>query len=53
MKIRFSADSTCDMNAEFLARYPVESIPLTVDLEGKSHRDGVENTLKLLAAYIG
>lgn len=44
MKIRFSADSTCDMNAEFLARYPVESIPLTVDLEGKSHRDGVDIT---------
>ena len=44
MKIRFSADSTCDMNAEFRARYQVESIPLTVSLEGKSYRDGIDIT---------
>ena len=42
MKIRFSADSTCDMNAAFLERYPVEVLPLTVELEGKSYRDGID-----------
>lgn len=41
MKIRFSADSTCDMNPEFIARYQVESVPLSVELNGKLYKDGV------------
>ena len=44
MKIHFSADSTCDVSPEFLARYPVEILPLTVELEGKFYRDGVDLT---------
>ena len=44
MKIHFSADSTCDVSPEFLARYPVESLPLAVELEGKFYRDGVDLT---------
>ena len=44
MKIHFSADSTCDVSHEFLARYPVEILPLAVELEGKFYRDGVDLT---------
>ena len=44
MKIHFSADSTCDVSPEFLARYPVEILPLSVELEGKFYRDGVDLT---------
>ena len=44
MKIHFSADSTCDVSPEFLARYPVEILPLAVELEGKFYRDGVDLT---------
>ena len=42
MKIRFTADSTCDMSAEFRDRYQVELIPLSVELEGKYYKDGVD-----------
>ena len=44
MKIHFSADSTCDVSPEFLARYPVEILPLSVELEGKFYRNGVDLT---------
>lgn len=42
MKIRFSADSTCDMSADFIAHYNVKVIPLCVELEGQLYRDGVD-----------
>ncbi|MBQ3575486.1 MAG: DegV family protein [Clostridia bacterium] len=42
MKIRFTADSTCDMSAEFRAKYQVELIPLSVELNGKYYKDGVD-----------
>lgn len=44
MRIRFSADSTCDMSADFIARYQVEVIPLCVELDGKLYKDGVDLT---------
>lgn len=44
MKIRFSADSTCDMNADFIARYQVRVIPLSVELDGVFYKDGLEIT---------
>lgn len=42
MKIRFSADSTCDMSADFIEAFQVRVIPLCVELEGKLYRDGVD-----------
>ena len=42
MKIRFSADSTCDMTPEFIERYQVRVIPLSVELDGKFYKDGLE-----------
>ena len=44
MKIRFSADSTCDMTPEFIARYQVKVIPLSVELDGKFYKDGLDIT---------
>ena len=44
MRIRFSADSTCDMSAAFIDRYQVKVVPLSVELEGKLYRDGVDLT---------
>ena len=44
MKIRFTADSTCDMSAAFIERYQVEVIPLTIELDGKYYTDGVDLT---------
>lgn len=42
MKIKFTADSTCDIPASFQERYPVEIIPLTVELDGKYYKDGID-----------
>ena len=44
MKIRFSADSTCDMNPEFIERYQVKVIPLSVELDGAFYKDGLDIT---------
>lgn len=44
MKIRFTADSTCDMNAEFIERFQVRVIPLNVEMGGKYYLDGVDIT---------
>ena len=44
MKIRFSADSTCDMTPEFIERYQVKVIPLSVELDGKFYKDGLDIT---------
>ena len=44
MKIRFSADSTCDMTPEFIERYQVKVIPLSVELDGAFYKDGLDIT---------
>ena len=44
MKIAISADSTCDLSPELIERYGVKIIPLTVIMEGKTYRDGVDIT---------
>jgi len=44
MKIRFTADSTCDMSADFREKYQVELIPLSVELNGNYYKDGVDIT---------
>ena len=44
MRIRFTADSTCDMSAEFIERYQVRVLPLSVEMGGKLYRDGVDIT---------
>ncbi len=42
MKVKITADSTCDLSAELVARYGVTIVPLTVTCDGKSYLDGVE-----------
>ena len=42
MKIRFTADSTCDMSPEFIERFGVRVIPLSVELGGVFYKDGVD-----------
>ena len=42
MKIRFTADSTCDLNPALIERYQVEVIPLRIELAGKYYTDGVD-----------
>lgn len=42
MKVRFTADSTCDMSPEFIERYNVRVIPLSVELGGTFYKDGID-----------
>ncbi len=42
MKVKITADSTCDLSPELVERYGITIIPLTVTCDGKSYLDGVE-----------
>jgi len=44
MKIRFTADSTCDMSVDFIERYQVKVFPLSVQMGDKLYKDGVDIT---------
>ena len=44
MKIRFTADSTCDMSADFIERYQVKVFPLSVQMGDKLYKDGIDIT---------
>ena len=44
MKIRITADSTCDLSPEYLAAHDVTIIPLTVTMGEKDYTDGLDIT---------
>ncbi len=44
MKIRMTADSTCDLSPELIRKYDVGIVPLSVIIDGEVHHDGVDVT---------
>lgn len=44
MKVRISADSTCDLGPELTEKYQVTIAPLSVIIDGQSYKDGVDVT---------
>jgi len=42
MKVKVTADSTCDLTPELIERFGITITPLTVSCGGKSYLDGVE-----------
>ena len=42
MKIRITADSTCDLSPEYIAQHGVSIVPLTVSMGGKDYTDGAD-----------
>ncbi len=42
MKIKITADSTCDLSAAIVQKYGIEIIPLYVNKGGVSYKDGLE-----------
>ena len=42
MKIRMTADSTCDLPMEILRDYHVGTVPLSVIINGEVFHDGVD-----------
>ena len=41
-KIRISADSTCDLSPKLIEEYNVTILPLSIVIDGKEYKDGVE-----------
>jgi len=52
MKIKITADSTCDLSPQLVERYNVGIIPLTVILGQEIHRDGVDITPQDIFEYV-
>ena len=44
MKIRMTADSTCDLSPDLIRKYDVGVVPLSVIIDGEVHHDGVDVT---------
>ena len=44
MKIRISADSTCDLTSELIEQYDVKIAPLYILMDDRALRDGIECT---------
>ena len=42
MKIRITADSTCDLSPEYIAQHGVSIVPLTVSMGGKDYTDDAD-----------
>ena len=51
MKIRITADSTCDLSAQLLGRYNITLFPMTVIRNGEAFKDGVDIFEKDLYEY--
>jgi len=52
MKIKLTADSTCDLSEELCARYGVKTIPLHVSLGERQLRDGVDVVPQEIFAHV-
>lgn len=52
MSIKITADSTCDLSPELLARYDITLAPLAVIMDGKSYLDGIEITPQDIFAHV-
>lgn len=42
MRYQITSDSTCDLSPELLQRYNIRLLPLYVNMDGKTLRDGVD-----------
>ena len=45
-KIKIITDSTCDLNKEIIERYDIEVLPLLVNIDNETYKDGVDITLQ-------
>ena len=52
MRIRVTADSTCDLSPELIEQYGIEISPLYVVLDGKSYKDTLEIKPEDIYAYV-
>lgn len=50
--IKIFTDSTSDLNEEFIKQYNISIVPLYVNFEGSSYKDGIDITTKELYAKV-
>ena len=48
MKVKITADSTCDLGKELCDRYHITLAPLSVMIDGKSYGDGLDVTPEVI-----
>lgn len=44
VKIKILADSTCDLSEELIEKYGIIIVPLSIEMDGRSYKDGLEIT---------
>ena len=52
MKVKISADSTCDLSPELIEQYGIGITPLYVIMDGKSYRDGLDIDPQRIYAHV-
>ena len=52
MRIKVSADSTCDLPRDIIERYNISIIPLYIIKDGQAYRDGLEITPDEIFRYV-
>ena len=52
MKVKITADSTCDLSPELIAKYDIDIIPLSVTLGDQTYLDGVELAPDAIYTYV-
>jgi len=52
MKIKITADSTCDLSPELIARHDICLMPLRVHIGDKECRDGVDATPDMIYEHV-
>lgn len=52
MKIKITADSTCDLCPELIEKYNIDVLPLYIVIDGKAHKDGIEITRNDIFNYV-
>ena len=52
MRIKITADTTCDLTQALAEQYGIELIPLYVNMDGTYYRDGLDLTVEDIFAYV-
>lgn len=52
VKVKITADSTCDLSPELIEKYDIEIVPLTVIMGENAYKDGVDITPQKIFDYV-
>lgn len=52
MNVKIISDSTCDLSPELLKKYDIAEIPLFINMDGKTGKDGIDVTPEDIYDYV-